>query len=423
MGKEIGNKTNTEKSIMEQAITDYNQIKEAAEANAAKKLASEFPEKFENLIKEELDKNKKKPEKEPYKMVKDEEPEKKEDGEDGTDDKKETVMKSGKKEANKAVNEEREKDFTGDVENDTPNLEKGKKDGVAYTEKTKESKDVQGDKKELTEEFDITDLDLDGVENTIDGADVDDEVITMDEIEREISEMEKINGEIQEENTENSFSLTSLKDKLQEMLGSIQQMEEMHQTGPSKDVVNKLHNGGEQINSQLIDEVKPDLGCEVDEAMGMAHSSSKHVAGDHLPGKDFATHRHKRAGSYNNTQNESVNKKFQSLLEENKKLVKKLNESKEYKESSSKLMEKYKSALEKYRNQLNEMAIFNTNLAHVNNLLINESLALTQEDKVKIINDFKSVKNIGESKEKYNALLSEMKSSKKTISESIETKH
>ena len=40
---------------------------------------------------------------------------------------------------------------------------------------------------------------------------------------------------------------------------------------------------------------------------------------------------------------------------------------------------------------LTEMAIFNANLANTNSLLLNEELALTNEDKEKIIKEFKSV--------------------------------
>jgi hypothetical protein len=68
------------------------------------------------------------------------------------------------------------------------------------------------------------------------------------------------------------------------------------------------------------------------------------------------------------------------------------------------------------------MAIFNTNLAHVNNLLVNEELALTQEDKIKIINEFKKVDSIAESQKKYKSILSEMKESKKTLTEALEEK-
>ncbi|MFW6273100.1 MAG: hypothetical protein ACOC2U_04915, partial [bacterium] len=66
--------------------------------------------------------------------------------------------------------------------------------------------------------------------------------------------------------------------------------------------------------------------------------------------------------------------------------------------------------------------VFNTNLAHVNNLLVNEELALTYEDKVKIINEFKKIDSIVESQKSYKNLLSEMKSNKKPISENIEDK-
>jgi ActR/RegA family two-component response regulator len=209
--------------------------------------------------------------------------------------------------------------------------------------------------------------------------------------------------------------------------------------GTEYDVTEQKNQGGKQSipgrekggpTTQMIDEEMPvdaDIDAvmgdeELDEAMGIAHSSSKQVAGDHLPGKDFAKGRHKRMGSVNNPQNESAQKKIDALIGDNKKFAKKINESKKYKATVDKLLESYKTALGKYRTQLNEMAIFNTNLANVNNLLVNESLALTQEDKVKIINEFKGVASIGDSKKKYDGVLTEMKSSKKTITESIEAK-
>jgi hypothetical protein len=117
-----------------------------------------------------------------------------------------------------------------------------------------------------------------------------------------------------------------------------------------------------------------------------------------------------------------MSKKMGALIEENKKLTKKLNETKKYKESVGTLVEGYKTALEKYRNQLKEMATFNTNLAHVNNLLVNEELALTQDDKIKIINEFKKVDSIASSQKVYKNFLTEMKGSKKTLTESVERK-
>jgi uncharacterized protein YciW len=112
--------------------------------------------------------------------------------------------------------------------------------------------------------------------------------------------------------------------------------------------------------------------------------------------------------------------KLKALIKENKELTKKLNDAKKLSESATSLIDQYKTALSKYRVQLKEMAVFNTNLAHVNNILINEELALTQQDKIKIINDFKGIDDITESQKKYKSVLAEMKNPKKLVSESFE---
>ena len=53
---------------------------------------------------------------------------------------------------------------------------------------------------------------------------------------------------------------------------------------------------------------------------------------------------------------------------------------------------------------------------------MNEELALTQDDKIKIINEFKKVDNITESQTRYKEFLNEMKETKKNLTESIEEK-
>lgn len=482
-----------EKSIIADALSDYKKIQEAAEASARKKLADEFPEKFQNFLKEELDnKNNKSDSKktETYKKV--DENESTDNLNESETKKDDTKMKKDekKKEAKKAVNEERDKDFSGDVENDTPNLGKGEtEDGVAYTEKTTTKKESNANKtstkkggEKVNEEFDVSDLDIDDATNAIDNAGGEDEIettddsITMEAIEEELSKIDQLQEEKKKQEEGDPYTeIVSMRDRLNEMISELdeqknhggkqnykgrenggpttQMIDEREDyddeqgevpgeqdTGPDEYRNEQKEQGGKQNykgrenggpTNKMIDEeetisdeeietaINDD---EIDEAMGIAHSSSKHVAGDHLPGKDFAKHRHKRYGSVNNPKNEGAEKKLNSLLEQNKKLTKRINESKKYKETVDKLLESYKSAVEKYRSQLKEMAVFNSNLAHVNNLLVNESLALTQDDKVNIINDFKKVSSINESKEKYNKILSEMKDGKKTISENVEDK-
>jgi len=475
------------KSIIKEALTDYQEIMNAADANAKKKLAEEFPEKFNNLLKEEINKNKKSAKESYIKLDEGKESEK-----DETELNKESVMKKEIKETKKVVKEsagkeggdnftvkptmpdmvkeEREKEFMGDVEGQTPNQGKGTAEkGDAFLDKLK-GPTSGTPMPNLKEDIDLTELDMSGVDTAIGGAGPDDQIMSMASIEEEIAKMEGLNQELGAPASSGgdkgiAFNqLVGIKNQIDEMLKGMGQVEEQKRSGgqganrvnaggPTSAMidekqVDEMHqgkvvndpSGPEVYSSKLIDEkdeitdadIEAVLGAKqpqgqpqeqpVEEAMGIALSTSKGVAGDHLPGKEFALGRHKRLGSVNNPSNESVDKKLGSLINENKSLTKKLNEVKKYKNSVGTLLENYKNALEKYRNQLKEMAIFNTNLAHVNNLLVNESLALTQDDKIKIINEFKKVDSIADSQKKYKTFLTEMKEGKKTLTESVEAK-
>jgi len=524
-------KDDKKSSIIKEALTDYNAILEAADANAKKKLAEEFPEKFQNLLKEELkDKNKKgykkieepeenkqdtvmkKDEKETKVVVKEKAGEGKpftekskavgkveetagegkpfeEKPKEGTDVVSEPVeedvkirdtKKEGKPFTDKKsgkIDEEREKDFTGDVEAKTPNIGKGEGEKKAFTEKPKNP--TSGTPMaNLKEEFDITSLDGGSVGGAIEGMGEEDELLTMEEIENEIANMENLGEELDTAVTDGGSTacneLVEMRNKLDEVIKNMglgeqknqggQQsipgrehggpttamidetdLEEMHAAGATDGAetfgtssqVNQLHQGNPLIDEEgpiTDDDVEAVLGAPaggevpVDEHLGISHSSNKKVTAT-LPSFDNKPESHKQhtrsavqAAGGMVTGIQETKKKMDALIEENKKLTKKLNESKKYKESVGTLVEGYKSALEKYRNQLKEMAIFNTNLAHVNNLLVNEELALTQDDKIKIINEFKKVDSITESQKKYTAVLAEMKEGKKTLTESVERK-
>ena len=160
---------------------------------------------------------------------------------------------------------------------------------------------------------------------------------------------------------------------------------------------------------------------KVDEILGQGLSVNKRADSATMPRPEYAAQFKEKKLRYA-LQNEALQKKFGKLLEENKKVIKNLNETKKSYEKANTLVEGYKGALDKYRKQLSEMAVFNSNLANVNSLLVNEDLALTTDDKIKIINEFKVVKSFADSKKKYNDFLSEMKKGKKTISEGVEGK-
>ena len=101
--------------------------------------------------------------------------------------------------------------------------------------------------------------------------------------------------------------------------------------------------------------------------------------------------------------------------------VEKVSESKimkEYKELKSK-NEEYKGALKVFKNKLNEVALFNTNLAYVNRLFTEHST--TKNEKMEILKRFDSAESIKESKSIYKSVKSELES-KTPITESVENK-
>ncbi len=451
-------KDDKKSSVIKEALVEFNEIQEAAVANAKKILAETYPEKFNNLLKEELNKNKKT--KESYKKI----DESKESENDDVETNKESIMKNQTKETKKVVKEdagkdgvftekpkmpdmvkeEREKDFMGDVENETPNIADGQtEDGDTFTEKITTKKETLANKTSIKEEFDVTELDTNSVGSALENMNEEDEVITIDEIENEIQDMDNLEEELSdmgglprpelekrgtpENQGGDAFTkLIKMREQLDEMISG---MDEQKNNGGQG--ANKINAGGP--TQPMIDEVEGDItDADVASVLGAPAMEEQEVDENlehtqtHANARKTGAQNHVNYGKEERLRdamkNENKETKISSLINENKSLTKKLNETKKYKQSVTTLVEQYKSALEKYRNQLKEMATFNTNLAHVNNLLVNESLALTQEDKIKIINEFKKVDTIAESQKKYKEFLTEMKESKPTLTESIENK-
>ena len=83
--------------------------------------------------------------------------------------------------------------------------------------------------------------------------------------------------------------------------------------------------------------------------------------------------------------------------------------------------EEYKNALNLFRNKLNEVAIFNSNLAYATRLFTEHST--TKQEKINILRRFDNVETLKESKTLYKVIKSELSSEKpieNTITESIQ---
>jgi hypothetical protein len=91
---------------------------------------------------------------------------------------------------------------------------------------------------------------------------------------------------------------------------------------------------------------------------------------------------------------------------------------KEYTELKSK-NEEYKKALNVFKDKLNEVALFNTNLAYVNRIFTEHST--TKKEKMDILKRFDNAESIKESKNIYKTIKTEL-DNKKPINESVQKK-
>ena len=239
-----------------------------------------------------------------------------------------------------------------------------------------------------------------------------------------------------EEMSTNQAMMNEFHSKMSEMYGESYkaQMDEA-KIGELYSMYKKVKSGDAGKPANKVDETQvaevaaPEAAPAVDEVHGVALSANKLVGAEMQPrienGKGYAANKIRVA-----LQNEA--KKLTGVLKENLSLTKQLNKTKTALTESQgkvkdvdaikKLNGDYKNALDKYRVQLKEMAVLNTNISYVNNLLINEGLALSVKDKEEIIEKFKKVGNIHESEETYKKLLKDLSESKKSTKESLEEK-
>tara|TARA_B100001778_G_C18579738_1_gene626852 strand:+ start:61 stop:1458 length:1398 start_codon:yes stop_codon:yes gene_type:complete len=132
--------------------------------------------------------------------------------------------------------------------------------------------------------------------------------------------------------------------------------------------------------------------------------------------------RQRYSGAKAGTSYANESKKSRKPLSNRKpKNVERVSESKimkEYKELKSK-NEEYKGALKVFKNKLNEVALFNTNLAYVNRLFTEHST--TKTEKMQILRKFDDAESIKESKSIYKTVKGEL-DNKKPITESVESR-
>ena len=449
---------NKEVSVIEQAVIQLQTIVEAADKSAKDKMAKQLPEQFEKLLKEEINKNKKESVQESVKDVTKEPVNegKKTDGDKESLNEMEEIdlselsindIEEAYNEANSSdefevsadeINLDDVEAELGEMQNMTADVDSMQQEGDNPNDpfdKIKNLHKMLGEMiqdNEMTNEMKNNGGPDSGNIDQMQGGEITSELI--DEAIDPVA-LQAIGGALGVLVAGGGLAALQnwLKQKNPKAAAALEQLGSASMANKTPAVENVVAESEEVIDE--VDEIDDEGKEEVDEKHGVGFSDGKVRAGT-LPNQG-AEYRDRKGHSRNRPQwsNESVEKfitqkgnmekRMTSLIKENKNVTKKLNESKTEAKKFAKVssdQKVLKEALVKYRDQLSEMAVFNTNLASVNNILVNEDLALTADDKKQLITKFKNVKSIDESEKTYKSVLAEMVAVKKPIVESIEEK-
>jgi hypothetical protein len=403
------------KKLLKDALIEYNQLKEASDARAKSRLAEEYPARISELIKEEFKKNKKSTKESDKDNV-----DKNKESEESDDKKnKDSVMKT--KETEKKV---KGKDIPA---KDVIKEEFDQTEGSASADNI--SLTMEDIERELSEFDNMSDTGEEAPDGGIEGSEPEAEDAGEEASGEEVGDDENVGNELIElrNKLDSIIAAMGLEDNGEaevtsdDAAGDETSFDDSAASGEDDDLSSVYEielPSDDEIDSALQEEEFSNEP-EVDESHGLSYTARRNNTGRHTPNNEYLS-----AGERDQSPAfmQESKKKVAGLINENKAVTKKLNTAIKLKEAADATINQYKAALGKYRTQLKEMAVFNTNLAHVNNILINEELALTQPEKIKIINEFKNINDITESQNKYKSVISEMKKGKKPITESIEDK-
>ena len=348
------------KSILEQALLQVQTLEEAVKANAKGILASTMKQELNDLLKESLEEEKEV----------DEQP----DSEEDTDD---VPVKTGDEE-------------NPDNEDDEPSKDIDSLDTDDDMAPTMDDMDTDDDMAPT-----MDDMDTDGdMTPTMDGMDTDDDVLDMtgadeDEILKVFKAMGPNDGVIVKKD-DNHIELSDGDD---EYIIQLDEDEMMSDEMPVDE--------DEMMSDETVYEIELD---DVDEG-DMSPEDAMEGDVEPVEGDVDESARTMGYGYHGGLKSKNVYKagnKRDEINEEVSKLKKQNDE--------------YKKALVLFKDKLNEVAVFNANLAYATRLFTEHST--TKQEKLNILKRFDSISTLKESKNLYSSIKTELET-KKPVTESV----
>ena len=416
------------KSIIEEALLEAKSLEDALKANTKEMLAAHMSKEFESIVESSL-----KEEDEKEEEVSEQEEMEVDDIEvEGSDDEEEDVDLD-------VDGEEEESDEMEDMELDLDSEE----------EESDEVEDI---------ELDLdTDLDLDAGEGEEEGEDVemeldlelpsmdmggeevmdltgasDDEVVKVFKKLSDDDEVEVVKDEsgihLTDNETGAEYYIKESMDEMEELMNEKEYCAEGNCGGMDEEVMYEIELDEDSDVMEMMKEMDMEEG-HYEEGYGHKMEEGAHIdeeEGDEEPLEEDKLQRHRKfagkqrySGAKVGRRDESkrtrkplINRKPKTSTVSDTKIMK------EYRELKSK-NEEYKKALNVFKDKLNEVALFNTNLAYVNRLFTEHST--TKKEKMDILKRFDNAETIKESKNIYKTIKTELDNAK-PINESVERK-
>ena len=377
-----------EKSILEQALLQVQTLEEAVKTNAKGILASTMKQELNDLLKESLEEEDDVYEQAPKKGKKDVPDEGDEDLDNEDMDDEESDMDDEESEMDDEESEMDDEDSEmDDEESDFDSLNMGD-----------DQPDMGGFDSQDSEVFNATDASPEEVlrifkamkpedgfivkkdDGQIEFKDGDNEyIIKLDESEMDEYPMDEDDDELYEDDSYDEMDIPIDEENEDSLFGYKSEMDEENDF----DAAIKSHTGDDEVVYEI------DLDGEPEEEMGEAARTKWNIHGD-KGGADRAGIKGKKLFASG-----AINEEVTKLKKQNT---------------------EYRKALILFKDKLNEVAVFNANLAYATRLFTEHST--TKKEKINILKKFDSVSTLKESKNLYNNLKNDL-DTKKPVSESV----
>ena len=404
------------KSIIEEALLEAKSLEDALKANTKEMLAAHMSKEFESIVESSLREQDEKEDEEVSEQEEEMDLEMDDTEVEGSDDEEEDVDLDL---------EDEESDEVEDIELDLDDEESDEEsDDIELDLDTDldldagEGEEEEGDEMEL--DLELPSMDMGGEEvMDLTGAS-DDEVVKVFKKLSDDDEVEVVKDSDGIHLTDNKTGAEYyIKESMDEMWDSMDEGEYCSECGSGSMY--------EEEDPTMEDEVVYEI--ELDENSDMMEMFKEmddmEVEDEEILDEDKLQRHRKFAGKQRYSgakvgrRDESrklrkplVNRKPKSSTVSETKIMK------EYKELKSK-NEEYKKALNVFKDKLNEVALFNTNLAYVNRIFTEHST--TKKEKMDILKRFDNAESIKESKNIYKTIKTEL-DNKKPINESVQKK-